>query len=80
MRVAQAKMHLPPDSQVIAVLDAIRDCLEPESNMAHLPDVVAVCEIAGIERTLAYKIIDRWNNQFWRRIGASIGFISRGDL
>lgn len=69
-------MRLTPEDQAVVVLDAIRDCINPESGMAHLPDVVAVCVVSGIERTLAYKIIDRWNNQCWRRIGTSIGFIN----
>jgi hypothetical protein len=69
-------LRLDPQEQAIAVLDAIRDCMNPESNMAHLPDVVRICELSGIERTLAYKIIDRWNNQCWRKIGSSIGYIS----
>ena len=51
--------------------------LEPPNGMANLPDVVALCVVAGIERTLAYKIIERWNNQCWRRIGASIGYITK---
>ena len=69
-------MRLTPEDQAVVVLDAIRDCINPESGMAHLPDVVAICVIAGIERTLAYKIIDRWNNQCWRRIGTSIGMVA----
>jgi len=69
-------MRLTPEDQAVVVLDAIRDCINPESGMAHLPDVVAVCVVSGIERTLAYKIIDRWNNQCWRRIGTSIGFVN----
>lgn len=69
-------MRLTAEDQAVVVLDAIRDCINPESGMAHLPDVVAVCVVSGIERTLAYKIIDRWNNQCWRRIGTSIGFIN----
>lgn len=68
-------MRLDPEEQAIVVLDAIRDCMK-ESGMAHLPDVVAVCVVAGMERTLAYKVIERWNNQCWRRIGTSIGLIS----
>ena len=71
-------MRLTPEDQAVVVLDAIRDCINAESGMAHLPDVVAICVIAGIERTLAYKIIERWNNQCWRRIGTSIGFIKHG--
>jgi len=51
--------------------------MNSESNMAHLPDVIRICELSGIERTLAYKIIDRWNNQCWRRIGMSIGYITK---
>ena len=70
-------MRLDPEEQAIIVLSAIRDCAKPDSGMAHLPDVVAICVVSGIERTLAYKIIDRWNNQCWRKIGTSIGFISR---
>ena len=70
-------MRLNPTEQTIAVLSAINDCINKETGIAHLPDVVAICVVAGIERTLAYKIIDRWNNQFWRKIGTSIGFISR---
>lgn len=70
-------MRLTPSEQAITVQDAIRDCLNPESGMAHLPDVVAICVVSGIERTHAYKIIDRWNNQCWRKIGTSIGFISK---
>ena len=69
-------MRLTPAEQAIAVQDAIRDCMK-ESGMAHLPDVVAICVVSGIERTHAYKIIDRWNNQCWRKIGTSIGFISK---
>ena len=69
-------MRLTPEDQAVVVLDAIRDCINPESGMAHLLDVVAVCVVSGIERTLAYKIIDRWNNQCWRRIGTSIGFVN----
>ena len=69
-------MRLTPEDQAVVVLDAIRDCINAESGMAHLPDVVAICVIAGIERTLAYKIIERWNNQCWRRIGTSIGFVN----
>jgi hypothetical protein len=69
-------MRLTAEDQAVVVLDAIRDCINPESGMAHLPDVVAVCVVSGIERTLAYKIIDRWNNQCWRRIGTSIGFVN----
>lgn len=68
-------MRLTPEDQAVVVLDAIRDCINPESGMAHLPDVVAVCVVSGIERTLAYKIIERWNNQCWRRIGTSIGMV-----
>lgn len=69
-------MRLDPEDQAIVVLDAIRACMK-DSGMAHLPDVVAVCVVSGLERTLAYKVIDRWNNQCWRKIGTSIGFISR---
>ena len=69
-------MRLAPEDQAVVVLDAIRDCINPGSGMANVPDVVAVCVVSGIERTLAYKIIDRWNNQCWRRIGANIGFVN----
>ena len=70
-------MRLDAEAQAITVLEAIRDCLKPDSGMAHLPDVVAICVVSGIERTHAYKIINRWNNQCWRKIGTSIGFISK---
>lgn len=52
--------------------------MDKETGMAHLPDVVIICVASGIERTLAYKIIDRWNNICWRRIGTNIGLISNG--
>ena len=34
-----ACMRLTPEDQAVVVLDAIRDCINPESGMAHLPDV-----------------------------------------
>jgi len=46
--------------------------MNSESNMAHLPDVIRICELSGIERTLAYKIIDRWNNQCWLNLPSSL--------
>lgn len=69
-------MRLDPEEQAIVVLEAIRTCMK-ESGMAHMPDVVAVCAVSGLERTLAYKVIDRWNNQCWRKIGTSIGLIEK---
>jgi len=56
---------------VQVVLDAIRDCINPESGMAHLPDVV----VSGMTRPNAYNVIERWNNQCWRKVGTSIGLI-----
>jgi len=70
-------LRLDPEEQAIVVLEAIDACVKPGSEMAHLPDVVAICAVSGLERTLAYKVIDRWNNQCWRKIGTSIGRITR---
>jgi len=71
-------LRLSPEDQAVAVLEAIRGSMDKETGMAHLPDVVIICVASGIERTLAYKIIDRWNNICWRRIGTNIGLISNG--
>jgi len=68
-------MRLTPEDQAVVVLDAIRDCINPESGMAHLPDVVAVCVVSGMTRPNAYNVIERWNNQCWRKVGTSIGLI-----
>ena len=70
-------MRLDAEAQAITVLEAIRDCLKPDSGMAHLPDVVAICVLCGFTRPNAYNFINRWNNQYWRKIGTSIGFISK---
>jgi len=71
-------MRLSPEDQAVAVLEAIRGAMNEQTGMAHLPDVVIICVASGIERTLAYKIIERWNNICWRKIGTSIGLISHG--
>ena len=70
-------MRLDPEEQAIIVFEAIRDCLKPESGMAHLPDVVAICVLCGFTRPNAYNFMKRWNNQYWRMIGTSIGFITK---
>lgn len=68
-------MRLDPEDQAVVVMEAIRTCRDTTTGMAHVPDVVAICVVSGLERTLAYKVIDRWNNQCWRRVGTSIGMI-----
>lgn len=72
-------MRLNPEEQAIAVIEAIRGSMNRETGMANVPDVVIICVASGIERTLAYKIIERWNNICWRRIGTSIGLMSHGE-
>jgi hypothetical protein len=67
---------LTDTEKCIAVYEALRIYVTSQQPMAHLPDVVRQCELSGIERTLAYKVIDRYNNQLWRRIGSNIGFIT----
>jgi hypothetical protein len=72
-------MRLTEEDQAVVVFDAIRDCANQETGMAHLPDVVAVCVVAGMTRPNAYNVIARWNNKCWRRIGTSIGLIRVGQ-
>lgn len=68
-------MRIDSQNQVVIILSAIRDCLKPGSDMAHLPDVVAICELNRMSHANVYNVIARWNNQYWRRIGSSIGLI-----
>jgi hypothetical protein len=68
-------MYLTQEEQAVAVIEAIRACIDPVTQMAHLPDVIAQCELSGMSHGNAYNVVNRWSGSLWRRIGSSICMI-----
>ena len=73
-------MRLTPEDQAVVVLDAIRDCINPESGMAHLPDVVAVCVVSwdDTDRTPTRSSTDGTTSA-GAGIGETIGFVNANN-